>query len=222
MPFTRNRFFTIKEEVANSVIHAIGVGLSIAGLTLLIVLSSIYGNAWHIVSFSVYGATLVLLYSSSTLYHIIRNRKAKRVFRVLDHSSIYLLIAGTYTPFLLVALRESVGIILLIIIWSLAILGVLFKVFFIHRAPKLSVLTYALMGWFCIFGIPELITMLPTGSLVLLVVGGVVYTAGIIFYAWKKLPYNHAIWHVFVLVGSICHFLAISLYLLPSTLSLIL
>lgn len=210
------KLYTLGEEIANAITHGIGTGLSIAGLTILVVLATLRADMWHIVSFSIYGATLIILYLSSTLYHSFQNVRVKQVFRVFDHASIYLLIAGTYTPFLLVTLRNRLGWILLGVIWALAAVGVVFKALFIRRFQKLTVAGYVAMGWLCVVAWRQMAAHIPTGGLVLLVAGGLCYTLGVLFYVWRKLPYNHAIWHLFVLSGSICHYLAILLYLLPA------
>ena len=211
-----HKLYTIGEEIANGITHGIGTGLSVAGLTLLVVLAALYGDVWRIVSFSIYGSTLIILYLASTLYHSFQHPRVKRIFRTIDHASIYLLIAGTYTPFLLVSMRGAWGWTLLVVVWGLALLGVGFKVLFTHRFQKLSVLAYILMGWISVIALKEALNTIPTGGLVLMAVGGVVYTVGVIFYAWKKLPYGHAIWHLFVLGGSMCHYLAVLFYLLPA------
>ena len=208
--------YTLGEEIVHSITHGIGAGLSIAGLTLLVVLAVLYGNVRQIVSFSVYGATLIILYLASTLYHSFQNPGVKRVFRIIDHASVFLLIAGTYTPFLLLGIRGAWGWTLLVIVWGLALLGVGFKALFIHRFQKLSVLAYILMGWLSIVMVKEALANIPVGGLIWLAVGGVVYTVGVIFYALKKIRYAHAIWHVFVLGGSICHYFAVLLYLAPA------
>ncbi|HLE50562.1 MAG TPA: hemolysin III family protein [Anaerolineales bacterium] len=213
---TTDRLFTLGEEIAHSITHGIGAGLSIAGLTLLVALAVLYGNVYQIVSFSIYGATLVVLYLASTLYHGFQNPRLKRVFKVFDHASIYLLIAGTYTPFLLVGLRGRWGWTFLIIIWGLAILGVSFKALFIDRFHKLSVLAYILMGWLSVVMIKELLINISLGGLIWLGVGGVIYMVGVIFYALQKIPYMHVVWHFFVLGGSICHYFAVLLYLAPN------
>jgi len=207
--------YTLGEEIANGVTHGIATGLSIAGLTLLVVLAALYGDVWQVVSFSIYGGALILLYLASTLYHSFPNPKIKRVFKSFDHASIYLLIAGTYTPFLLVGLRGAWGWTLFVIIWTLAIAGVGFKIFFVYRFMKLSVAAYILMGWLGVVAAGEMIARIPMGGLVWLAIGGVAYTVGVIFYAWKRLPYNHAIWHLFVMAGSLSHFFAILFYLSP-------
>jgi len=208
--------YTLGEEIVHSITHGIGVGLSIAGLALLVVRAVLYGSVYQIVSSSIYGATLVILYLASTLYHSFQHPAVKRVFQVIDHASIFLLIAGTYTPFLLIGVRGAWGWTLLVIVWGLAILGMSFKTLFIHRFQKLSVLAYILMGWLGMVALKELLANIPLGGLVWLAIGGVVYTVGVIFYALKKIPYMHAIWHVFVLGGSICHYFAVLLYLAPA------
>lgn len=213
---TITRLYTLGEEIVHSITHGIGAGLSIAGLTLLVVLAVLYGNVYQVVSFSIYGTTLIVLYLASTLYHSFQHPAVKRVFRVIDHASIFLLIAGTYTPFLLIGVRGAWGWTLLVIVWGLAILGAGFKTLFIHRFQKLSVLAYILMGWLGTVALKELLANIPLGGLIWLAVGGAAYTVGVIFYALKKIPYMHAIWHVFVLGGSICHYFAVLLYLAPA------
>ncbi len=203
---------TVREEIANSVTHGIGAALSIAGLTLLVVLATIHGDVWRVVSFSVYGGTLVILYLASTLYHSVPNPRIKHIFRIIDHSAIYLLIAGTYTPFLLVSMRGPWGWSLLAVVWTLAISGIVFKTFLIHRFSKLSTIVYLLMGWLCVVAIKEMLATIPPYGMVWLSAGGLCYTVGVIFYVWHRLPYNHAIWHMFVLGGSACHFFAILFY----------
>jgi len=211
-----HRLRTLGEEIANAITHGIGAGLSVAGLTLLVTLATVRsGDVWHIVSFSIYGTTLVLLHLASTLYHSFQVPRVKLVFKIIDYGSIYLLIAGTYTPFLLISLRGVWGWALLGVIWGLAVAGIVARSLFIGRFRKLSVLTYVLMGWLCVIAFKEMLARIPFGGLILLVAGGIVYMLGIIFYAWKKLPYNHAIWHLFVMGGSICHYFAVLFYLLP-------
>jgi hemolysin III len=207
--------YSFREELWNSITHGVGAFLSIAALVLLIVYASSYGGASHVVSAVIFGATLILLYSASTLYHSCRKPRLKSAFKILDHSCIYLLIAGTYTPFLLVTLRGAVGWTMFAVIWVLAFAGVIFKFFFVHRFNILSTLAYIFMGWMIIFVIKPLMDSLPTGGIVWLVAGGLAYTLGTIFYAWNKLPFNHAIWHLFVLAGSACHFFAVIFYVLP-------
>ena len=189
--------------------------MSAVGLIVLVVLATSYGDVWRIVSFSIYGATLIILYLASTLYHSFRNKRVKKIFKILDHSTIFLLIAGTYTPFLLISLRGVWGWILFGVIWGLSVSGIVFKAFFIDRFRKLSVLIYILMGWLCVVAIKQMVVRIPLGGLIGLTAGGVLYTTGVIFYAWRKLKFSHAIWHLFVLGGSICHYFSIFFYLLP-------
>lgn len=202
-------------ETANALTHGVGVLLAIAGLVLLIVFATIYGNAWHVVSVSIYGSTLVLLYMASTLYHSIRIPNAKRILRIIDHSAIYLLIAGTYTPFTLVTLQGVGGWIMFGVIWGLALLGILYKIFFINKHVVISTLFYLLMGWLIIFSIRDLYLSLPLNGLIFLGAGGLSYTLGMLFYAGRDRLFMHAIWHLFVLGGSICHFFSIFLYVIP-------
>jgi hemolysin III len=203
------------EEIFNSITHGIGALISIAGLVLLIIFSSMYGNLNNVISCTIFGITLVLLYTASTLYHSFRKPNLKHVFKILDHSCIYILIAGTYTPFLLVTIRGVVGWSMFALVWSLTVIGILFKIFFVHRFKIISTIAYILMGWLVIFAIRPLFQALPGGGLSLLVCGGLAYTLGTIFYAWDKLPFNHAIWHLFVLTGSVCHFCAVMFYVIP-------
>ncbi len=206
--------YSRKEEVANAITHGIGVVLSIAALVLLIVLSSEKGTAWHVVSFSIYGATMLLLYLNSTLVHSLRDGKAKDLFEFFDHSSIYLFIAGSYTPYLLIAIRGTLGWSLFGIIWGMAVLGVLFKAFFVKKFLFMSTIFYIIMGWLMMIAWSPLSHVVAAGGMHLLLIGGLLYTLGTIFYVWRAFPYHHAIWHVFVLAGSVVHFLSL-LYLMP-------
>lgn len=209
------RRINVINEIANSVTHGIGTILAIAGLVLLVVFAAIYGNAWHIVSFSIYGTTLVLLYLSSTLYHSAQEPRRKYIFRIIDHSAIYLLIAGTYTPFMLVTLQGTRGWVMFGIIWFLALAGILYKVFFINRHVVISTLFYLGMGWMIMFSIGDLFRNLPQNGIILLGAGGLAYTLGMLFYAGRERLLMHAVWHLFVLGGSICHFFSILFYVLP-------
>mgnify|MGYP000543906258 CR=1 FL=1 len=209
------RVVTIGEEIVNSITHGIGAALSVAGLTLLVVLAVLSGNVRQVVSFSIYGASLIILYLASTLYHSFQKPEVKRVLKIIDHAAIYLLIAGTYTPFLLVGVQGAWGWTMLVLIWGLAILGISFKVFFIHRFQKVSVMAYVLMGWLSVLIIKSLLENIAVGGLIWLAVGGAAYTVGVIFYAMKRIPYMHGVWHLFVLGGSICHYFAVLLYLVP-------
>ena len=205
--------YSFGEELANSITHGIGALMSVAALVLLVVFAALRKDAWSIVSFSIYGTTLILLYLSSTLYHSFPDGKAKNVFQVLDHSAIFLLIAGTYTPILLILMRTPWGIFLLSLVWVMAILGILFKVFFWGKLPVLSTLYYVIMGWLALLILKPLLLVVPFGMIIWIAAGGACYTAGVIFFAWEKLPYNHAVWHLFVLAGSITHFFSMFLYL---------
>ncbi len=203
------RDYSLGEEIANSVTHGLGAVLSIVGLVALIVLASRAGDARHIVSATVFGAALVLLYLSSTLYHALTAPRAKRVFKTLDHAVIYLLIAGTYTPFTLLVLRGRTGWMLFALVWALAIGGVVLEALWLDRSRLLSVLLYVAMGWVVVFFARPLSAALPGAVLGALVIGGVTYTLGTIFYSLKRVPYMHAVWHVFVLAGSAFHFAAV-------------
>ncbi len=207
--------YTRSEERFHSITHGIGAALSIAGLGLLLILAVTHGTSHHVVSFSIYGASLVLLYTASTLYHSTRTPQAKRLFRVLDHAAIYLLISGTYTPFLLIPSEGRGGRVLLIVIWGLALIGVSFKFAFMHRFQGLSLLTYLLMGWLSVGALRQLVTHLSLTGVSWLIAGGVLYTVGVIFYSSKRIRYGHAIWHLFVLGGSTCHYLAVLFTLTP-------
>jgi hemolysin III len=203
------------EEIANVTTHGIGLLLSIAGFVVLLVLAAMRGTAWHIVACSIYGATLICLYSASTLYHAVISPRVKRVLRIFDHSAIYLLIAGTYTPFLLVSLRGPWGWSLFGVIWGLAVAGVLFKFWFVERFGILSTAVYIAMGWLVVIAARPVITHVPFTALIWLLAGGLAYTGGVIFFAAKRIPYNHAIWHIFVLTGSICHYFAVFSTVIP-------
>jgi len=208
------------EEIMNAITHGIGTLLAVAGLVLLTVFAYQYGEIWHIVSFTIYGTTLVLLYLASTLYHSFTNERVKYIFKILDHSAIYLLIAGTYTPFTLVPLHGTLGWSVFGLVWGLAVLGIVLKIFFVGRFKVISTLCYIAMGWLIIIAIKPLIAAVPTFGIMWLIIGGLFYTLGSVFYLWHKLPYNHAIWHLFVLAGSISHFIAVFFYVLPIRLSL--
>ncbi len=204
----KNPFYTLGEEIANSVTHGIGALLAVIGLIVLVVLAAIYGDTSRVVSFTIYGSSLIILYSASTLYHSVQHPPAKKLLRKLDHTSIYVLIAGTYTPFLLIAVRGTVGWTLLAIVWAMAISGIIWKIFFLGHFEVLATVMYILMGWMGVIAFRQMLVNIPSFGVTMLFAGGIVYTLGVIFYAWEKLPYNHAIWHLFVLGGSICHYLA--------------
>lgn len=207
--------YSLAEEIANSISHGIGLVFGIVGLVLLLV-QAIETNAstTAITSYSLYGGSMILLFLASTLYHAIPHARAKRWLKLFDHCAIYLLIAGTYTPFLLVGLDSPLARGLMVVIWGLALLGIVFKLTIAHRFKVLSLLTYLLMGWLSLVVIYQMVMKLAPGSVTLLAIGGIVYSLGVIFYVCKRIPYNHAIWHGFVLGGSVCHFFAIYLYIL--------
>ncbi|MGB2983096.1 MAG: hemolysin III family protein [Candidatus Bipolaricaulia bacterium] len=207
--------YPLGEDIANSITHGIGAVLSLVGTALLLYRASGNGTPLHLASFAVYGMTLVLLHLSSTLYHSLRHPGARRVFWVFDHCSIYLLIAGTYTPFLLLSLWGRWGLTLLVVIWTLAIVGIVMKSVFIGRFRGISFAVYLLMGWMIVLAAREVWLRVPHRALVYIAVGGGFYTLGTIFFAWKRLPFNHAIWHLFVLGGSVAHYLGILFYLTP-------
>jgi len=206
--------FSKGEEIANSITHGIGALLSIPALVLLVVLSARYGNAWHIVSFTVFGVTMLLVYFSSTFVHALPQGNAKNLFEVFDHSSIYLFIAGTYTPFLFIAVKGWLGWTLFGIVWGIAAGGTVFKCFFANRFLFISTVLYVVMGWLIVFAWNPLVMNLDSISLWLLVAGGVLYTVGAVFYVWRGFKYHHAIWHLFVLGGTNAHFFSV-LHLLP-------
>lgn len=202
------------EEMMNVISHGIGILFSIVGLVILIVSANRSGDTWHTVTFSIYGTTLILLYLASTLYHSCPEGKVKRILKICDHSAIFLLIAGSYTPLTLLVLRGKLGWTLFSIVWIIALAGIVFKIFCIKKFKSLSTVLYIAMGWLVIFAIKPLYLTLNTQSIVFLVAGGLFYTLGTIFYSSKKFKYNHAIWHLFVLGGSVCHFFTM-FYILP-------
>ncbi len=203
------------EEVANTLTHGFGLLLSVFGLCVLVYLASIYGDIWYIVSAVIYGLSLISLYAASTLYHGATSPELKEKLRLVDHCCIYLLIAGTYTPFTLIALRGSFGNTLFLIVWVFAAVGILFKIFLHNRIPAASVISYLVMGWIAIFAVQPLYNTLGLMPLAWIVAGGLIYTLGTVFYGWESYKHHHAVWHLFVLGGSICHFIAIAVYILP-------
>ena len=201
--------YTLGEEIFNSVSHGAGGMLAIAGTVVLIVIAALYSNAWGVVSSAIYGASMIILYTMSTLYHAITNKKAKSFFRIMDHNTIFILIAGTYTPYTLVPLRGSVGWTLFGIIWGAAIIGIVFNSISLEKAKKLSLVCYVAMGWAIIFAIKPMIASVTKTSLVFLLIGGIFYTAGIVFYAVKKIRYFHSVWHLFTVGGTVFHYFSI-------------
>lgn len=202
--------YTIKEEIWNSIIHGVGVALSIACLVILVMFSAFDGNAWAVVSTAIFGTSMIVLYSASTIYHAISSKKWKTRLKKFDHISIYYLIAGTYTPFLLVNMRGAIGWTLFGIVWGLALIGTFLKLVSSGSGTKIwSIGLYLMMGWMVVFASKQLVANLPVIGLVFLTLGGAFYTLGIVFYIWKSKKYTHAIWHFFVLVGTIMHFFAV-------------
>ena len=207
--------YSRREETANQLTHAVGAGLGMVGLVLLVVAAHRHGDAWQVLSTAIFGAMLVLLYTASTLYHRFKAERTRHLLQKFDHAAIFLLIAGTYTPFVLVTLRGPWGWSLFGVVWGLAILGVTLKFWFAGRFRLVSTLIYLLMGWLVLIALKPLLAALPAGGMKLLVAGGLCYTGGAVFYLWKRLPYHHAIWHLFVLAGSACHWAAVFLYVVP-------
>ena len=201
--------YTIVEERINGLTHGVGAVLSVVGLVVLVVCAGIYGTAWHVVSFSIFGCALIILYTASTPYHSVTHAAAKRVFWILDHSAIFILIAGTYTPFTLVSLRGGWGWSLFGVVWACAVLGIILKVFYIGRFEKMSVAVYVIMGWLCVIAFKEIVATVSLLSIVLLILGGLSYTLGVVFFACQKLPFNHALWHLCVLGGSVFHYFSV-------------
>ncbi|WP_188205637.1 PAQR family membrane homeostasis protein TrhA [Alkalibacillus aidingensis] len=204
--------YSNKEEAVNALTHGLGAFLSIAGLVILIVFSSLNGNPWQVVSVTIYGVTMLMMYLSSTLVHSLPKGRAKEWFLFIDHSAIYLFIAGTYTPILLVLLRGPVGWTMFGVIWGVAILGIIFKVFFVNRFMIVSTLIYIFLGWFIVFVWKPLSAEMDLMGLIYLIIGGILYSVGSIFYMWRGFPYHHAVWHMFVVAGSAFHFFAILFY----------
>lgn len=207
--------YTKGEELLNSISHGAGAVFGVAALVLCVVQAALHGDAWAVVSGSIYGASLVVMYCMSTLYHAITHQGARKVFRVLDHTSIYFLIAGTYTPITLVTLRGALGWVIFGIVWGGAILGITLNAVSIERFKKFSMISYIVMGWAVVIGSVKLFHVMHPQGIAFLIAGGVFYTAGIVFYKMKKIPYMHGIWHLFVLAGSVMHFFCIYLYIMP-------
>jgi len=203
-----------EEEMANAMTHGVGLVLSIIGWIVLLGAAGWAGDGWDLAAAAVYGGSLVFLYGTSTAYHSARSPRTKRMLRILDHVAIFLLIAGTYTPFTVVLVRDGWGWTLLAVIWGLAVAGLLFKLFSTHRFHPAATTLYLLMGWMGVLLANPVSAALPMGALLLIAAGGLAYTAGVVFYGWHSLRYSHAIWHTFVLVGSICHYIAVVYYVL--------
>jgi len=207
--------YSVKEEAANTWSHIIGALLSIAALIALLLPSIQQADPWRITSFSIYGTSMFLLFFASSAYHYATNPATKSKLKTLDHCAIFLLIAGTYTPLLLIELRGTLGWSIFAVVWTMAIFGIIAKLYWAERFKKISLFFYLLMGWLIVFAGDELLGKLATGALYWLIAGGLAYSIGALFYANKRIPYNHAIWHLFVLIGSACHFVTIYLYVLP-------
>jgi hemolysin III len=205
----RERRLTLGEEIANSVTHGVALLASVAALPILVVVAVARRDPWQVAGAAIFGVTLITLYAASTLYHALPHSRAKRVFRVLDHSAIYLLIAGTYTPFALGALRGAWGWALLGTVWPLAVLGIIAKATLGFRFPRLSAAVYLMMGWLAVIAFGPLMAQVGVAGMAWLVAGGLCYTAGVLFFAWERLRYGHMVWHLFVAAGSVCHFFAV-------------
>jgi hemolysin III len=219
MPKIREDRMTVGEEIANSVLHGVGAALAIAALAILVVAAAGTASAWHVVSYSIYGASLVLLYLFSTLYHGIRLKGPKDVFEILDHSGVFLLIAGTYTPMALIVLHGTIGWVIFGLEWGMATAGILAKTVFsaytVKRMNGISTAIYVAMGWTVVIGAKTLLGRMPPGGLALLLAGGILYTAGTFFYLWRAVKFHHALWHAFVIAGSVCHFFCVLWYVTP-------
>jgi hemolysin III len=213
MHFERRMFI---EEVANGITHGIGLVLSLAGLAVLMALAWSKGGISHLVGCSIYGSTLVLVYAASTLYHSVRTPRIKEYFRLFDQIAVYLVIAGTYTPFMLVNLRGFWGWTLLGLVWAFSIFGIGFKIVFINRYKAVSMALYLMIGWMAIIAAKPILTSIPLGCLAWIMGGALAYMIGLVFFAWDRVPFNHTIWHIFVILGSFCHYCAVMFYVLPS------
>lgn len=207
--------YSFGEEVANAVTHGIGALLSIAALALMVTFAALNGDAWTVTSVSIYGATLIVLYTSSTLYHGITIPSVKHHLQKLDHATIFLLIAGTYTPFTLVSLRGPWGWSLFGIVWGIAVFGVVLELGWTHLSRKISTALYLGLGWIVLIAIGPMLDSVEPGGLILLLLGGVSYSLGVVFYVWKSMSYHHAIWHLFVMLGSLLHFFSVFYYVIP-------
>lgn len=213
--------YTTGEEIANAITHGIGIIFSIVALVLMVVFAACFGNAWQVVSVSIYGSTLIILYTMSTLYHAVTNEKTKKVLRIFDHASVYLLIAGTYTPFTLVVLRQdgAIGWVIFGIVWGVALIGITTSYILIKKKhTKLQTLLYILLGWVVIWAFPNILDIMNINNTLAgvywLLAGGILYTVGTVFYIMKMKRFFHSIWHIFVLLGSVCHFISVMFYVL--------
>lgn len=211
------KFYSPAEERINITSHALGLILSVIALVLLVARAAMYGNVWHIISFSIFGLSLIMLYAASTLYHSSKDAKLRSRLRIVDHATIYILIAGTYTPFTLVTLNGFTGWWIFGVTWGLALTGIILKLFFTGRFEIASTLMYVFMGWVIVFAIEPLVNSFSTEGIAWLVAGGIAYTLGAILYGVRIMKYNHATFHVFVLIGSAMHFVSVFFYVLPSS-----
>ena len=207
--------YSVTEEVIHALTHGVGVLLSIAGLSWMLYVSIAAADPWRVVASTIYGLTLILLFLASTVYHSMYASRHRDIFKLLDHCAIYLLIAGSYTPFLLVAMRSDTGWWLFGTVWALATAGIVTKLWFRNRFPKIALASYLAMGWLIVVAAPQMAEAIGPNGMAWLIGGGLFYSVGAIFYAMKRLPYGHAVWHVFVLGGGICHFLGVVWYVLP-------
>ena len=206
------RRLRLREEIASSITHGAGLVLAVAAAPVLVVLGGLRGGTVHVASFSIYGSSLVLCYAASTLYHAFQRPRLKHVFHILDHAAIYFLIAGTYTPIVLLSMNDPWGWTLLGGVWALALIGCVFKIFFVGRFHYLSTAIYVVMGWLVVLALEPFLASVPPAVFGWLLAGGVSYTAGVAFFVWERLPYNHAVWHLFVIGGSACHYAAMLIY----------
>jgi len=218
-PLSQDQEYTLLEEVANIVTHGIGAVLAILALVALVTVALVGDDVWAMVSLTIYGATLILLYLASTLYHAIRHKPTKLIFKTCDHAAIFLLIAGTYTPYCLLVLGGAWGWTMFAAVWSIAAFGVVFKIFHTNRYARLSLMLYLGMGWIGVFAVGPIIANMETAGFLLLALGGLAYTGGVAFFLWESMPFNHAVWHLFVLAGSTCHFLSIYYYVAQAGIS---
>jgi hemolysin III len=206
---SEDKFYSLGEEWANAISHGAATVAAIVGLVFLIIYSSVHGTALEITTFTIFGSSLVILYLASTLYHSIPNLKAKKVLQMLDHSAIFLLIAGSYTPFTLNILHDWLGIAVCTLVWVIALFGIIFQPWLLKKSDWLNTALYLLQGWCVLLAIKPVIEALPSTGLFLLFLGGLLYSFGTIFFIWQRLPYHHAVWHLFVLGGSIAHYFAV-------------
>ena len=206
--------YSVVEEIVHALTHGVGALLSIAGLTWMLYVSVVASDPWRIAASAIYGVSLVVLFLASTVYHSMYASRHREVFRLLDHCAIYLLIAGTYTPFLLVAMRSHTGWWLFGTIWALATAGIVKKLWFRHRYPKIALASYLVMGWLVVVAAPQVAAAIGPNGMAWLLAGGVSYSVGAIFYVLDRMPFNHAVWHVFVLAGGVCHFMSVALHVL--------